>query len=67
MATKRKYKLKQQKGVLHIGGGRFFYPGQPYELTAKELAGYGKYFEEDKNASSGQENTSEPGTNDEGK
>lgn len=50
MAVKSKYKLKQEKGVLHIGGGRFFYPQESYELTAKELAEYGTYFTEEKKA-----------------
>lgn len=46
MAEKVKYKLKQKKGVLHVGGGRFFYPGESYELSAKDVKAYGKYFEE---------------------
>ena len=45
MATKSKYKLKQEKGVLHIGGGRFFYPAESYELSAEELENYGDYFD----------------------
>ena len=45
MAAKSKYKLKQEKGVLHIGGGRFFYPGESYELSADESESYGAYFE----------------------
>lgn len=48
--TKSKYKLKQEKGVLHIGGGRFFYPGESYELSADELETYGDYFEKLKTA-----------------
>ena len=49
MATaKSKYKLKQEKGVLHIGEGRFFYPGESYELSADELETYGDYFEKQK-------------------
>lgn len=45
MAEKIKYKLKQEKGVLHIGGGRFFHPGEAYALTVKEYKAYGHYFE----------------------
>jgi hypothetical protein len=48
MAVKIKYQLKQEKGVLHIGGGRFFYPGKSYELTTKEVVDYGTYFIEEK-------------------
>ena len=48
MAGKIKYKLKQEKGVLHIGGGRFFYPGESYELSNQELKDYEHYFEEEK-------------------
>ena len=48
MAAKIKYKLKQEKGVLHIGGGRFFYPGESYELSAEEFETYGDYFDEAK-------------------
>lgn len=65
--AKSKYKLKQEKGVLHIGGGRFFYPGESYELTAKELASHGHYFSEEKKAA-GKNNdevtTQEDGSND---
>lgn len=50
MAVKNKYKLKQEKGVLHIGGGRFFYPEETYELTSKDLADYKEYFVEEKEA-----------------
>ncbi|MGS2750047.1 hypothetical protein ACVAMH_24645 [Bacillus zanthoxyli] len=28
--------LKHEHGVLHIGEGRFFYAGEPQEVTAKE-------------------------------
>ncbi|EJV42166.1 hypothetical protein IEK_05832 [Bacillus toyonensis] len=28
--------FKHESGVLHIGGGRFFYAGEPQEVTAKE-------------------------------
>lgn len=28
--------FKHENGVLHIGGGRFFYAGEPQEVTAKE-------------------------------
>jgi hypothetical protein len=41
------YKLKQEKGVLHVGGGRFFYPGETYGLTDEEAATYGHYFSEE--------------------
>lgn len=41
------YKLKQEKGVLHVGGGRFFYPGETYGLTDAEAATYGHYFSEE--------------------
>ena len=51
MAAKIKYRLKQEKGVLHIGGGRFFYPEESYELTPKDLADYGDYFTEEKKVS----------------
>ncbi|MDA1747727.1 hypothetical protein OWP16_01560 [Bacillus paranthracis] len=27
---------KQKSGVLHIGGGRFFYANEPLKVTAKE-------------------------------
>ncbi|OJE32997.1 hypothetical protein BAQ47_25570 [Bacillus tropicus] len=27
---------KQKSGVLHIGGGRFFYANEPHKVTAKE-------------------------------
>lgn len=27
---------KQKTGVLHIGGGRFFYANEPHKVTAKE-------------------------------
>lgn len=50
MATKIKYMLKQEKGVLHIGGGRFFYPGETYELSAEEVEIYGDYFDKPKTA-----------------
>jgi hypothetical protein len=36
MAAKVKVQFKHKKGVLHIGGGRFFYPGEPVEVTAAE-------------------------------
>ena len=45
MDTKFKYKLKQEKGVLHVGGGRFFYPGESYELTDAEVEMYEGYFD----------------------
>lgn len=45
MDTKIKYKLKQEKGVLHVGGGRFFYPGESYELTDEEVEMYEGYFD----------------------
>ena len=41
------YKLKQEKGVLHVGGGRFFYPDETYGLTDAEAATYGHYFSEE--------------------
>lgn len=28
--------LKHENGVLHIGGGRFFYAGEPQKVSAKE-------------------------------
>jgi len=28
--------FKHESGVLHIGGGHFFYAGEPQEVTAKE-------------------------------
>lgn len=31
-----KVQYKQKTGVLHIGGGRFFYAQEPVEVTAKE-------------------------------
>ncbi|HFJ9331873.1 TPA: hypothetical protein ACGW5B_005334 [Bacillus paranthracis] len=30
---------KQKTGVLHIGGGRFFYANDPHKVTAKERDG----------------------------
>lgn len=45
MDAKIKYKLKQEKGVLHVGGGRFFYPGESYELTDEEVEMYEGYFD----------------------
>jgi hypothetical protein len=44
------YKLKQEKGVLHVGGGRFFYPGETYDLADVEAATYGHYFSEEEAA-----------------
>lgn len=44
------YKLKQEKGVLHVGGGRFFYPGETYDLTDVEAVTYGHYFSEEQAA-----------------
>lgn len=41
------YKLKQEIGVLHVGGGRFFYPGEAYDLTDMEAVTYGHYFTEE--------------------
>lgn len=61
MATKIKYKLKQEKGVLHIGGGHFFYPGEPYELSADELETYGDYFEKQKAGKEPEPETGEQG------
>ncbi len=52
MAAKIKYKLKQEKGVLHVGGGRFFYPRESYDLTDDEAATYGYYFNEEQIADS---------------
>ena len=57
--AKVKHKLKQKEGVLRIGGGRFFYPGEAYELTAKEVAVYGSYFTEEKKATGKEEPTGE--------
>lgn len=62
--VKSKYKLKQDKGVLHIGGGRFFYPGETYELTAKELASHGHYFNEEKKAAGKETNDTTPPADD---
>lgn len=31
-----KIKLKHEKGALHIGGGRFFYAGQGYDVSEEE-------------------------------
>jgi hypothetical protein len=49
-------KLKGEKGVLHIGGGRFFYANQPVEVTAKEkgelLKAYPGHLEEVKGSAS---------------
>jgi hypothetical protein len=38
-----KIRYKHKKGALHIGGGRFFYAGQVYNVSDKEwkeLEGY---------------------------
>jgi hypothetical protein len=43
----KQYKLKQEKGVLHVGGGRLFYPNEDYDLTEAEAATYGHYFNEE--------------------
>lgn len=68
MAVKVKYKLKQEKGVLHIGGGRFFYPGESYKLTAKEVEDYGHYFEEEEveDKKSGEKQTAKDSNDDGG-
>ncbi|KGK88034.1 hypothetical protein [Clostridium sp. HMP27] len=50
----KKYMLKQKEGVLHIGGGIFFYPGEKYK--AEEFQGYEEYFVEE---ISNEEGTSE--------
>lgn len=44
MAMKTKYRLIQENGVLHIGGGRFFFPKNDYYLTQAEVGGFGHYF-----------------------
>lgn len=31
-----KLQYKSKTGALHIGGGRFFYAGEPVEVSAKE-------------------------------
>lgn len=36
MAAKVKVQFKHKKGVLHIGGGRFFHPGELVDVTASE-------------------------------
>ncbi|MES5896977.1 hypothetical protein [Bacillus cereus group sp. RP43] len=52
--------LKHERGVLHIGGGRFFYAGEPQEVTAKErdelLETYGdlEEFKQPKNKKEGE-------------
>ncbi len=43
-----KYQLKQGKGVLHIGGGRFFYPSISYELSDEVSQSHGCHFEPSK-------------------
>lgn len=47
----KQYKLKQEKGVLHIGGGRFFYPGVAYSLEDDVVETFGGYFDEDQESS----------------
>ena len=47
----KQYKLKQEKGVLHIGGGRFFYPGVAYSLEDEVADTFGDYFSEDQESS----------------
>lgn len=60
MADKIKYKLKQEKGVLHVGGGRFFYPGDTYELSAEDLDSFGGYFVKSKAAKEKPEPPADP-------
>lgn len=31
-----KVKYKHEKGALHVGGGRFFYAGEAYEVSDEE-------------------------------
>lgn len=61
------YKLKQEKGVLHIGGGRFFYPGVAYSLEDDVVETFGDYFNEDKESSSAAEGELSPGQTDDEK
>lgn len=52
--------FKHESGVLHIGEGRFFYAGEPQEVTAKErdelLETYGdlEEFKQPKNKKEGE-------------
>lgn len=45
-----KVQYKSKEGALHIGGGHFFYPNDPVEVSVEEkeqlLADYGEYLEE---------------------
>jgi hypothetical protein len=58
-----KIQYKHEKGALHISGGRFFYPGEVHEVTAKErdelLKDYGDDLEEVKTSKSSNENQGE--------
>lgn len=57
----KQYKLKQEKGVLHIGGGRFFYPGVAYSLDDDVVDIFGGYFDEDQESSGAAEEELQPG------
>lgn len=57
----KQYKLKQEKGVLHIGGGRFFYPGVAYSLEDDVADTFGDYFDEDQESSAAAEGELQPG------
>lgn len=60
-----KVQYKHEKGVLHIGGGRFFNPGEAHEVTAKErdelLDLYGDDLEEIKETKKSSMNTANEG------
>ena len=57
----KQYKLKQERGVLHIGGGRFFYPGIAYSLEDDVAVTFGNYFDEDQESSAAAEGELQPG------
>lgn len=57
----KQYKLKQEKGVLHIGGGRFFYPGIAYSLEDEVVDVFGDYFSKEKESSAAAEGERQPG------
>lgn len=61
----KQYKLKQEKGVLHIGGGRFFYPGVAYSLEDDVVDTFGDYFSEDQESPGPVEEPLQPGQTDE--
>lgn len=41
-----KVKYKHEKGALHIGGGRFFYAGEAYEVSDEEAKALTEAFDD---------------------